>query len=109
MLDHINHYWNACLVYNFLWLHHKPAGPNMMGTILDNSIISTDFIIINILHLLHFSALRSEVSTQTNQKLLLLQLKQHWSLTERRKLFGNKELTCLDVGFSWKFNCSWSD
>ena len=58
MLDHINHYWNACLVYNFLWLHHKPACPNMMGTILDNSIISTDFIIINILHLLQFSGLR---------------------------------------------------
>ena len=52
MLDHINHYWNACLVYNFPWLYHKAASPNMMGTILDNSIISTDFIIINILHLL---------------------------------------------------------
>ena len=86
MLDHINHYWNACLVYNFLWLHHKPASPNMMGTILDNSIISTDFIIINILHLLQFSAFGSRPKQIRN--FYFNRLKSHWSLTERIRMFG---------------------
>ena len=84
MLDHINHYWNACLVYNFLWLHHKPASPNMMGTILDNSIISTDFIIINILHLLQFSAQRSRPKQIRN--FYFNRLEVHDSLTEENCL-----------------------
>ena len=88
MLDHINHYWNACLVYNFLWLHHKPASPDMMGTILDNSIISTDFIIINILHLLQFSALGTWPKQIVN--FYFYRLKLDLSLTDRRKLFENK-------------------
>ena len=83
MLDHINHYWNACLVYNFLWLHHKPASPTMMGTILDNSIISTDFIIINILHLLQFSALGSRHKQIRN--FYFFRPKLHWSVEFDRK------------------------